>query len=83
MSYRTNVVFLKVRNLVEFASLLKSNFFLAILFAFSLLSFAGVPPLAGFFGKFLVFQSLMASNNYFLALAVVLLSVLSAVYYIS
>ncbi len=81
--FRSNPDFFKVRNLVEFASLLRSNFLLAVIFAFNLLSFAGVPPLAGFFGKFMVYQALMSSNNFFLALCLVLLSVLSSVYYIS
>jgi len=82
LTFRSNPFFSKIRNLVEFAGLLKSNFTLAIIFAFNLLSFAGVPPLAGFFGKFLVFQSLIDSSQYFLALCVVILSVISAVYYI-
>src|SRR3546814_339391 len=80
--FRSNPNLFKVRNIVEFASLLRSNFILAIIFAFNLLSFAGVPPLSGYFGKFLVYQALMSSNNFFLALCLVLLSVLSSVYYI-
>lgn len=81
--FRSDFNFLKIRNIVEFASLLKSNFFLSIIFVFNLLSFAGIPPLSGFFGKFSVYQALMVSHHYFIVLCLVLLSVLSSVYYIS
>lgn len=82
LAFRHYINFNKIRNIVEFAAVLKPNFFLVIVFAFTLLSFAGVPPLAGFFGKFLVFYSLIVTYNYFIALCVVLLSVLGSVYYI-
>jgi len=82
LAFRVERNFYKLRNLVEFSSLLKANFFLAVIFSFILLSFAGVPPLSGFFGKFLLFHALVESNNYFLALSVLLLSVLTTVYYI-
>lgn len=73
---------LKIKNIVEFVSLSHSNFILSILLVFCLLSLAGIPPLAGFFGKFLVFLALVFQGNYLLALYAVLFSVVTCVYYL-
>lgn len=83
VSFRRVYYFSEIRNLVEFSVLLKSNYFLAIAVGLNFLSMAGIPPFAGFFGKFFVFQSLISSGNYFLAISVTLLGVLSSVYYLS
>lgn len=71
-----------LKNITDGVSILHSNFLLAFLFVIGLLSIAGIPPLAGFFGKLYVFSLLIETGNYFLALFVVLMSVLSCVYYI-
>lgn len=71
-----------LKNIVDGISILHSNFFLAFLFVIALLSIAGIPPLAGFFGKLYLFSFLIQTGNYFLALYVILMSVLSSVYYI-
>lgn len=55
-----------------------SAFSLSIL----LLSLAGVPPLAGFFSKYFILMSLIDSSSYTLAVIAVLLSVVSAYYYL-
>jgi len=52
------------------------------MFVCSLLSFAGIPPFAGFFGKILIFQALVFKGYYFFALVGVLFSVITCVYYI-
>ena len=43
---------------------------------------AGIPPLAGFFGKLFIFQSAVAAGLYTLAVVGVLTSVIAAYYYI-
>ena len=81
-SFRRNPSFHKIRNITDLSSMLRSNPLLSLIFSLLLLSSAGIPPLAGFFGKFFVFQSLMESDAYLLAGTVILLSVVSAIYYI-
>ena len=45
-------------------------------------SMAGIPPFAGFFGKFYIFLSALNSDLYFLAIIGVISSVIAAFYYL-
>jgi NADH-quinone oxidoreductase subunit N len=54
----------------------------AVLMLIFLLSLAGIPPLAGFYGKYFIFLSLMESGHYVLASAAVLYAVFSLYYYL-
>lgn len=54
----------------------------AILMLVFLLSLAGIPPLAGFYGKYFIFLSLMETGHYALASAAVLYAVLGLYYYL-
>ena len=45
-------------------------------------SLAGIPPLAGFFGKFYIFVAAIESNMTFLAVIGIIASVISAFYYL-
>jgi NADH-quinone oxidoreductase subunit N len=54
----------------------------AFLFAMLLFSLAGVPPLAGFFAKFYVFNAAIQAHLYWLAVVGVILSVVGAYYYL-
>ncbi|WP_394838581.1 NADH-quinone oxidoreductase subunit N [Pendulispora rubella] len=54
----------------------------ALAFSFFLLSLAGIPPLAGFFGKWYVFRAAMDGGFYVLAIVGFLNSVLGAYYYL-
>lgn len=58
------------------------NSMLALSFAITLFSFAGIPPLMGFFAKLMVFSSALEQGFVFLTLIAVLTSVISAVYYL-
>ena len=56
--------------------------FLAIFLAIFMFSLAGIPPLAGFFGKFYVFMAALEAGLVTLAVIGVLSSVIAAFYYL-
>jgi len=66
----------------EYAGLATRQPFLALLMAIFMLSLAGVPPTAGFVGKFYIFSAAVQSGLIWLALVGVLNSVLSVYYYL-
>jgi NADH-quinone oxidoreductase subunit N len=72
-----------VEQISDFAGLSRTNPILAFFFAMFLFSLAGVPPLAGFFGKFYVFLAAIHANLFALAVIGVLTSVVGAFYYLS
>ena len=53
-----------------------------MLIALIMFSLAGIPPLAGFFGKFYIFVAAIESEMLFLAIIGVIASVISAFYYL-
>lgn len=55
---------------------------MALCFSVFMWSLAGIPPLAGFFGKLYVFQAAIAAELYVLAILGVLASVVGAFYYL-
>jgi NADH-quinone oxidoreductase subunit N len=72
-----------IRNVMSFAIWnQKSNFFFAFIIALVFLSLAGVPPLAGFFSKFMTFQALVNSDNIFVAFVVIFISIFAMIYYL-
>ncbi|MDE1935070.1 NADH-quinone oxidoreductase subunit NuoN [Bradyrhizobium sp.] len=72
-----------VENISDFAGLSRTNPLLAFFFAMLLFSLAGVPPLAGFFGKFYVFVAAIQAHLFTLAVIGVITSVIGAYYYLS
>jgi NADH-quinone oxidoreductase subunit N len=54
---------------------------LAILMLIFLLSLAGIPPTAGFIGKYFIFLSLMETGHYYLAVLGVVYAVVALYYY--
>ncbi len=67
--------------LSAFDGLARRSFGLALMMAFFLLSLSGIPPLAGFMGKFYIFSAAMQSGHYGLAVIGVINSVVSVYYY--
>jgi NADH-quinone oxidoreductase subunit N len=70
------------RNVSELAGVGRTNPALGISFALLLFSMAGVPPLAGFFGKYKVFEAAVSAQMYSVALVAVITSVIGGVYYL-
>ncbi len=71
-----------VENIDDLAGLGRNQPLLALVMAVFMFSLAGVPPLAGFFGKFYVFMAAVDAGLYALAIVGVLASVVGAVYYL-
>eukprot|EP00963_Diacronema_lutheri_P014493 scaffold3008_cov1771-Pavlova_lutheri.AAC.5 len=70
------------RMLSDLAQLGGANPALAFTLAIALFSMAGIPPLAGFLGKWAVFGAALGAQYYGLALVGVLTSVVSCFYYL-
>jgi NADH-quinone oxidoreductase subunit N len=66
----------------DFAGLGRRSPYLALLMMLALLSLAGVPPLAGFFGKFFVFQAAVGAGLIRLAVIAVLNAIVGLFYYL-
>ncbi len=71
-----------VEEIEDLAGLGKSNPGLAALMLIFMFSMAGIPPLAGFFGKFYIFVAALDAGLYTLAIIGVLASVVGAFYYL-
>jgi NADH-quinone oxidoreductase subunit N len=66
----------------DLAGLAHNNKALAFVFAMLMFSLAGIPPLAGFFGKYFVFLAAVKSGLFALAIIGVVASVVGAYYYL-
>ncbi len=69
--------------LKDFAGLGRRSTYLGLLMMLALLSLAGVPPLAGFFGKFYVFQAAVGAGLVRLAIIGVLNAIVGLYYYLT
>jgi len=71
-----------VEGTADLAGLSRTNPVLAAVLAIFMFSMAGIPPLAGFFGKLYVFMAAIEAGLYILAIVGVLTSVVACFYYI-
>ena len=71
-----------VEGIDDLAGLARTHPMIAIALAAMMFSMAGIPPLAGFFGKFYVFRAAINAELYTLAVLGVLTSVIGAYYYL-
>ncbi len=67
-------------SILDLSGLYKRNPFLGIVMVLAMLSLAGVPPTAGFFGKFFLLNSAM-SKGYYLITAIAVLNMIISLYY--
>lgn len=59
------------------------NYFISLSLAITIFSFAGIPPLIGFFAKQMVLSAALDGGYIFLALIAILTSVIGGVYYLN
>jgi len=70
------------KSVFEFMGLLNINFFVSILIILSFFSLLGLPPFAGFIGKFYLFFVSISSELFFFLYLSIIASILSAVIYL-
>jgi NADH-ubiquinone oxidoreductase chain 2 len=72
---------------IQLISQIKGFFYinpiLSLSFAITIFSFAGIPPLIGFFAKQMVLSAALDNGYIFLTLVAIITSVISAVYYLN
>jgi len=66
----------------DYSGLYKSNPAMAVIMAIFMLSLAGIPPFAGFFGKYLLFIATVKAGFTWLTLVAVVSSIISMYFYI-
>jgi NADH-quinone oxidoreductase subunit N len=72
----------KYEFIAQFRGLSRHNPILAITFGLGLMSIAGVPPLAGFYNKYLIILSTIQQSDIIYAVIAIILSVISSFYYV-
>jgi NADH-quinone oxidoreductase subunit N len=68
--------------IADLAGLSRRNPWMALVMTVALLSLAGIPPAAGFFGKFFLFNAAVQANLVWLAIIGVLNSIVALYYYL-
>jgi|TARA_B110000259_G_C14033901_1_gene408117 NADH-quinone oxidoreductase subunit N len=69
-------------NISDLSGLYKNHPYYSVIITVFMFSLAGIPPLAGFFGKFYIFIAAIESNLMLLAIIGILASVVGAFYYL-
>jgi NADH-quinone oxidoreductase subunit N len=67
---------------IDLAGMSRTNKNAAFIISVFVFSMIGIPPAAGFFGKFYIFKAIIETGHYLLAVAGVMASVVSAYYYL-
>lgn len=73
---------LKMKNINELFGFITNNFFISLFLLINLFSLIGIPPLAGFFGKFYLFLVSFVSSIELLFISALYGSIISAVVYL-
>lgn len=69
-------------NISDYAGLSRSNPMLSALMALFMFSLAGIPPMAGFFGKYYLFTATITAGYTWLTIVAVISSIISMYFYI-
>jgi NADH-quinone oxidoreductase subunit N len=69
-------------NIEDYNGLYHTNPGMSLIMTLALFSLAGIPPVAGFFGKFFLFTAAAQKGYYFLVLIAVLNTIISLYYYL-
>ena len=69
-------------NISDLSGLYKTHPYYSVVITILMFSLAGIPPLAGFFGKFYIFIAAIESNLLLLSIVGILASVVGAFYYL-
>lgn len=77
-----SAVKMQPKYIVNFSGIGYKNHVFAATFGLTILAIAGIPPLAGFFSKFLVILSVIGAEYYATALVVIFFSSIACFYYI-
>jgi NADH-quinone oxidoreductase subunit N len=72
----------QVEDIADLSGLARTDRTLALVLGLLMFSLAGIPPLAGFFGKYFVFMAAIKANLVTLAVIGVVTSVVGAYYYL-
>lgn len=78
------LLFLKLTRslIIEVSGLFRENVVIGLTLGLTFLSTAGIPPLAGFLGKWLILLSGVSSGYYLICMVIVVASVIGGVYYV-
>ena len=71
-----------IKNIAELRGYARRNSVLAITLGLGLMSIAGIPPLGGFYNKYLIILSVVEQHQLVYAIIAILISVISSFYYI-
>lgn len=80
--YKSSVVSLQNLTFLNYKSFLFLNPWILFFLSFNLFSMGGIPPLSGFFSKFLLFNNLFDTNNFTLLIISLFFSLIIIFYYI-
>jgi NADH:ubiquinone oxidoreductase subunit 2 (subunit N) len=79
---KNNLVIKDIKYISELTNQYDKNPILTVSFIICLLSMAGIPPFIGFYSKLFVLFSAISISDYFIAIIAIIVSVISAYYYL-
>lgn len=78
----TLIMELGLQKIVEVRGISRRNGLVGLTMGMGLMSIAGIPPLAGFYNKYLVIRSAVEENLISISIIAVVMSVISSYYYV-